>query len=70
MVAIRDINFNVITPCIKAPSSRSEIILLALALDNLLSTTSKIGIDIKDSIMSLNAGYSSDVNRKKYLILI
>ena len=58
VVAICDRNCNVITPLIKAPGNRNEIVLLAPALDNLVSIARKIGINIKDSIMSLDGGYS------------
>ena len=65
VVAICDRNCNVITPFIKAPGNRNEIVLLAPALDNLVSTARNIGISIKDSIMSLDGGYSSSANRKR-----
>ena len=47
VVAICDRNCDVITPFIKAPGNRNEIVLLAPALDNLISTARNIGIDIK-----------------------
>ena len=42
-----------------------KFVLLAPALDNLVSTARNIGISIKDSIMSLDGVYSSAANRKR-----
>jgi len=63
-VAICDRNCNVIAPFIKAPGNRNETVLLTPALDNLVSTVRNIGIEIKNSVMSLDGGYSSNKNRK------
>jgi hypothetical protein len=54
----------VITPFIKAPGNRNETILLTPALKNLVNTAKSIGLEIKNSIMSLDGGYSSNKNRK------
>ena len=63
-MAICDRNCNVITPFIKAPGHRNETVLLTPALDNLVNTTRKLGIKIKNSVISLDGGYSSNKNRK------
>jgi len=63
-VAVCDRNCNVITPFIKAPGNRNETILLTPALKNLVNTAKSIGLEIKNSIMSLDGGYSSNKNRK------
>ena len=63
-MAVCDRNCNVITPFIKAPGNRNETILLTPALKNLVNTAKSIGLEIKNSIMSLDGGYSSNKNRK------
>lgn len=64
MVAICDRNCNIIAPFIKAPGNRNETVLLSSALEKLVNTTRKIGLEIKSSIMSLDGVYSSSKNRK------
>ena len=63
-MAICDRNCNVITPFIKAPGNRNETVLLTPALKNLVNAAKSIGLEIKNSIMSLDGGYSSNKNRK------
>ncbi len=63
-MAVCDRNCNVITPFIKAPGNRNETILLTPALKNLVNTAKSIGLEIKNSIMSLDGGYSSNKNRQ------
>jgi hypothetical protein len=65
VVIICDKNCNIITQLIKAPGNRNETVLLTSVLDNLVNTTKKIGIEITNSVISLDGGYSSKKNRKR-----
>lgn len=59
-----DRNCNVITPFITAPGNRNETILLPPAILNLKKIVKLIGIDLKESTMSLDGVYNSRKNRK------
>ena len=64
VVAFCDRNRNVVAPFIAAPGSKHESPLLKTALQKLLATVKEIGIDIKNSIISLDSAYDSRDNRK------
>ncbi len=59
-----DRNCNVLTPFITAPGNRNEIVLLAPAIASLKKLTKLIGLDLRDSTMSLDGVYNSRKNRK------
>ena len=63
-MAICDRNCNIIAPFIKAPGNRNETVLLKPALAKLSETVSAVGLNLKNSVMSLDGGYSSRKNRK------
>ena len=64
MVAISDRKGNIIAPFIRAPGNRNEAVLLKPALEALSGIAKKVGINISNSVMSLDGGYSSRKNRK------
>ena len=64
VVPFCDRNCNVISPFVTAPGNRNETILLTPAISNLKKIVRLIGIDLKESIMSLDGIYNSHKNRK------
>lgn len=64
VVAFCDRGRNVIAPFEAAPGNKHESPLLKTALQKLLSTAKEIGIDLKNSIISLDPAYDSRDNRK------
>ena len=60
-----DRNCNVIAPFVAASGNRNEAILLTPAILNLKKIVKLIGIDLKESIMSLDGIYNSRKNRKR-----
>jgi len=54
----------VISPFVTAPGNRNETILLAPAISKLKRIARLIGLDLKESIMSLDGVYNSRKNRK------
>lgn len=59
-----DRNCNVIAPFVTAPGNRNEAVLLAPAISSLKKIANLVGIDLKDSTMSLDGVYNSRKNRK------
>ena len=59
-----DRNCNIIAPFVAASGNRNETIMLDPAILNLKSITKLIGLDLKDSTMSLDGVYNSRKNRK------
>lgn len=59
-----DRNCNIITPFVTGPGNRNETILLMPAISNLKKIVKLIGIDLKESTMSLDGVYNSRKNRK------
>jgi transposase len=64
VVAITDRNANVISPFVTAPGNRNETVLLKESLAFLSEIAKISGINLKGSVMSLDAGYDSISNRK------
>ena len=60
-----DRNCNVITPFITAPGNRNEAVLLAPAVARLTKIAKLVGLNLKESIMSLDGVYNSRKNRKR-----
>ena len=60
-----DRNCNVITPFITAPGNRNETVLLAPAIESLKKIAKLVGLNLKESIMSLDGVYNSRKNRKR-----
>jgi hypothetical protein len=54
----------VIAPFIAAPGNRRETILLAPAISSLKKIVKLVGLELKESIMSLDGAYNSRTNRK------
>lgn len=65
VVAICDRNRNIIAPFLAAPGNASEMTLFPNAFKALKKIVKRLGISIAGSIMSLDAGYDSRVNRKE-----
>ena len=63
-MAFCDRNCNIIAPFVAASGNRNETILLAPAISNLKSIAELIGLDLKESTMSLDGVYNSRKNRK------
>ena len=59
-----DRNCNVIAPFVTAAGNRNETILLIPAISSLKKITKLIGLDLQDSVMSLDGVYNSRKNRK------
>lgn len=59
-----DRNCNIIAPFVAASGNRNETIMLDSAITNLKSITKLIGLDLKDSTISLDGVYNSRKNRK------
>lgn len=64
MVALCDRNCNVIAPFIAAPGNRNESPLLQKALPQVTRIANKVGLDLNDTIVSLDGVYDSRANRK------
>jgi transposase len=64
VVAVCDRHCNVIAPFITAPGNRNESPLLRNALPQVTSIARRIGLDLSDTIVSLDGVYDSRANRK------
>jgi transposase len=64
VVAFCDRNCNVIAPFIAAPGNRNESPLLPKALPQVTRIAQKVGLDLKNTIASLDGVYDSRANRK------
>ncbi|WP_299492856.1 transposase [Acaryochloris sp. IP29b_bin.137] len=64
VVAFCDRNCNVISPFVTAPGNRNESPLFKAGLANVMSTARTVGIDLKQTIISLDGVYDSRENRK------
>ena len=64
VVAFCDRNCNVISPFVTAPGNRNESPLFKAGLSNVMSTARTVGIDLKQTIISLDGAYDSRDNRK------
>lgn len=64
VVAFCDRNCNVIAPFIAAPGNRNESPLLRNALPQVTRIARTIGLDLSDTIVSLDGVYDSRANRK------
>ena len=63
-MALCDRGCNVLAPFVKAPANRNESILLKGGIEKLVNITKTLGLNLKNSIMSLDGVYNSRVNRK------
>lgn len=63
-MAFCDRNCNVIAPFIAAPGNRNESPLLQKALPQVTRIANKVGLDLNDTIVSLDGVYDSRANRK------
>lgn len=64
VVAICDRNCNVIAPFVAAPGNRNESPLLKAALPQMTRIAKKIGLNLNETIVSLDGVYDSHANRK------
>jgi transposase len=64
VVAFCDRNCNVIAPFILAPGNRNESPLLQTALPQVTRIAQQVGLDLNDTIVSLDGVYDSRANRK------
>ncbi len=64
IVAFCDRHCNVLAPFVSAPGNKNESPLLREALPKLIRTASAVGLDLKDTIVSLDGVYNSKGNRK------
>jgi transposase len=64
VVAFCDRNCNIIAPFIAAPGNRNESPLLPKALPPVTRIAQKLGLDLKNTIVSLDGVYDSRANRK------
>lgn len=64
VVAFCDRNCNVIAPFISAPGNRNELPLLLKALPHVTGIAKMIGIDLSNTIVSLDGVYDCPANRK------
>ena len=64
VVALCDRHCNVIAPFIAAPGNRNQSPLLYNALSQVTRIARKIGLDLSDTIVSLDGIYDSRANRK------
>ncbi|MBD1848167.1 transposase [Cyanobacteria bacterium FACHB-63] len=64
VVAFCDRNCNVIAPFIAAPANRNESPLLQTALPQVTRIAQKVGLDLNQTIVSLDGVYDSRANRK------
>lgn len=63
-VAFCDRNCNVLAPLVAAPGNRNESPLLRKALPSLTRIAKKIGLELDNTIFSLDSAYDSRANRK------
>jgi len=64
VVAFCDRHCNVIAPFVAAPGNRHESPLLLKALPQVTRIAHKVGLDLKNTLVSLDAAYDSRANRK------
>lgn len=64
VVASCDRKCNVISPFVTAPGNRNESPLFKTALSQIVSTARKVGLDLSQTIISLDGAYDSRANRK------
>jgi transposase len=64
VVAIVDRHVNVISPYVRAAGNKNESPLFEPALLSLKKIANRVGLDLKDSVMSLDGAYDSRKNRK------
>lgn len=64
VVAFCDRNCNIISPFVSAPGNRNESPLFKAGLSNVMSTARTVGIDLTQTIISLDGAYDSRDNRK------
>jgi transposase len=64
VVAFCDRNCNVIAPFVSAPGNRNESPLLREALPNVMRIAREVGLDLKDTVVSLDGVYDCRANRK------
>jgi len=64
VVALCDRHCNVIAPFISAPGNRNESPLLKTALPQVTRIAQQVGLDLNDTIVSLDGVYDSSSNRK------
>ncbi|WP_235112881.1 hypothetical protein [Acaryochloris sp. 'Moss Beach'] len=64
VVAFCDRNCNIISPFVTAPGNRNESPLFKTALMQVMSTARTVGIDLTQTIVSLDGVYDSRENRK------
>lgn len=64
VVAFCDRNCNVIAPFVAAPGNRHESLLLRKALPPLTRIAQKVGLELENTIVSLDSAYDSRANRK------
>lgn len=64
VVAFCDRHCNVIAPFISAPGNRNESPLLQIALPQVTRIAQTVGLDLNDTIVSLDGVYDSRANRK------
>lgn len=67
VIAYCDRNCNVVAPILSAPGNRSESPLLREALNQLTSMSRTAGLDLHESILSLDGIYDCPANRKAIL---
>jgi hypothetical protein len=63
-LAFSDRNCNVIAPFVSAPGNRNESPLLKTALPQVTRLAKQVGLDLNQTIVSLDGGYDSRANRK------
>jgi len=64
VVAFCDRNCNVLAPFVSAPGNRHESPLLQKALPQVTRIAHKVGLNLKNTLVSLDAAYDSRANRK------
>ena len=69
VVAFCDRNCNVIAPFVAAPGNRNEAPLLREALPHVSRIARTVGLDLKQSLVSLDGGYDSRANRKAVVLV-
>lgn len=65
VVAFCDRRCHVLSPMITAPGNQHESPLFFKAMDSLKDLMNRIGVKMKDAVMSLDSAYDSKTNRKK-----
>ncbi len=64
VVAFCDRNCNVVSPFVTAPGNRNESLVFKTALSQVMSTARAVGLDLNQTIVSLDSAYDSRANRK------